>query len=160
MKMVKPSLKPSLEEAPKLELEFLSEHLKYAYLGPEKILPVIITSDLNLKQEKELLAILKKNREAIGWTMADIKEINLFIVQHRIHLEEEAKSTRDAQRRLNPAMKDIVKKKILKLLDNEITYPISDSSWVSYVQVVPKKSEVMVVQNEVNELIPTKIQMG
>ena len=57
-------------------------------------------------------------------------------------------------------MKDVVKKKILKLLDNEIIYPISNSSWVSPVQVVPKKSGISVVQNEANELIPTKTQMG
>ena len=60
--------------------------------------------------------------------MADIKGISFFIIQHRIHLKEEAKPIRDAQRRLNPVMKDVVKKKILKLLDNEIIYPISDSS--------------------------------
>ena len=56
-------------------------------------------------------------------------------------------------------MKDVVKKKILKLLDNRIIYLISDSSWVSPVQVVSKKSRVTVVQNEVNELILTKTQM-
>jgi len=30
--------------------------------------------------------VLRENREAIGWTMADIKEISPSIVQHRIHL--------------------------------------------------------------------------
>ena len=145
--MVKPSLKPSIEEAPKLELKLLLEHLKYTYLGPTKILPVIITSDLNPKQEEELLAILRDNHEAIDWTMADIKGIIPFIVQHRIHLEEEAKLIRDAQKRLNPLMKDVVKKEILKLLNNGIIYPISDSSWINSVQVVPKKSEIIVVQS-------------
>ena len=109
--MVKPSPKPSIKEASKVELKLLPDHLKYAYLDPAEILPVIITSDLNSKQEEELLAILKKNHEAIGWTMADIKGISPSIVQHRIHLEEEAKLTRNAQRRLNPTMKDVVKKK-------------------------------------------------
>ena len=81
---------------------------------------------------------MRENREAIYWTMTDIKGISPSIVQHRINLGEEVKPTRDAQRRLNPAMKDVVKKKILKLLDNRIIYPISDSSWVSLVQVVSK----------------------
>ena len=57
-------------------------------------------------------------------------------------------------------MKDVVKKEILKLLDNEIIYPISDSSWVSSVQIVPKKFGVTVIQNKANELIPTRTQMG
>ena len=60
--------------------------------------------------------------------MADVKGISPSIVQHRIHLRKEAKPIRDPQRRLNPAMKEVVKKEILKLLDNEIIYTISDSS--------------------------------
>jgi len=36
-------------------------------------------------------------------------------------------------------------------------YPISDSAWVSPVQMVPKKSGVVVIHNEKNELIPTRM---
>jgi len=52
-------------------------------------------------------------------------------------------------------MKDVVKKEVLKLLDAGMIYPISDSSWVSPVHVVPKKGGMTVVVNEKNELIPT-----
>jgi hypothetical protein len=41
------------------------------------------------------------------------------------------------QRRLNLNMKEVVKNKVIKLLDNGIIYPISDSKWVSPTQVVP-----------------------
>ena len=61
---------------------------------------------------------------------------------HYIHLDENAKSTREMQRLLNPNMKEVVRTEVLKLLDAGIIYPISDSSWVSHVQVVPKKSGV------------------
>jgi hypothetical protein len=64
------------------------------------------------------------------------------------------------QRRLNPRMKEVVKKKVLKLLDAGIIYPISDSSWVSPVHVVPKKGGMTVVANEKNELIPTRTVTG
>jgi len=50
----------------------------------------------------------------------------------------------------------MVKKEVIKLLDAGIIYPISDSSWVSPVQVVPKKGGVTIVANEKNELIPTR----
>ncbi|CAL2247858.1 unnamed protein product [Prunus armeniaca] len=79
---------------------------------------------------------------------------------HRILLEEGAKPTREAQCRLNPPMMEVVKKEIIKLLDCGVIYPISDSRWVSPVQVVPKKSGVTVVKNEENELVPTRIQTG
>ena len=51
-----------------------------------------------------------------------------------------------------PTMKEVVKNEIIKLLDSGIIYPISDSSWISPVQVVPKKSGVTVIQNDNNEL--------
>ncbi|XP_075481127.1 uncharacterized protein LOC142521837 [Primulina tabacum] len=54
----------------------------------------------------------------------------------------------DHQRRLNPAMKEVVKNEVLKLLNADVIYVISDHSWVSPVQVVPKKGgiTVMVIQ--------------
>lgn len=48
-----------------------------------------------------------------------------------------------------------MRKEVLKLLDGVIIYPISDSHWVSPVQVVPKR-RITVVPNENNELIPTR----
>ncbi|CAN6579260.1 unnamed protein product [Malus baccata var. baccata] len=57
-------------------------------------------------------------------------------------------------------MMDVVKKEIIKLLDCGVIYSISDSHWVSPVQVVPKKFGVTVVKNEDNELVPTRIQTG
>ena len=42
-------------------------------------------------------------------------------------------------RRINPALKDIVKKEFQKILNVGFIYPISDSKWVSPLVVVPKK---------------------
>ena len=48
----------------------------------------------------------------------------------------------------------------MKLLNARIIYAISDSSWVSLVQVVPRKGGITVVLNEKNELIPTRVATG
>ena len=74
---------------------------------------------------------------------------------YRILLEEDAKPTREAQRRFNPPMMEVVKKEIIKLLDVGVIYPISDSKWVTPVQVVPKKSGITVVKNKDDDLVPT-----
>jgi len=139
---------PYVEEQPNLELKPLSETLKYTYLGEDEKLAVVIASNLSKNQEESLLSVLKENKEAIGWTTADIKGISPIIVQHWIHLTENAKPRRDPQHRMNPVIKEVVRKDILKCLDNGIIYPISDSSWVSPVQVVPKKSGITVVKND------------
>ncbi|CAN6446975.1 unnamed protein product [Victoria cruziana] len=57
-------------------------------------------------------------------------------------------------------MKEVVKKEIIKWLDAGIIFPISDSEWVSPVQVVLKKAGLTVVKNEHGEDIPTKAQTG
>ena len=71
--------------------------------------------------------------------MTDIKGISPTICVHKILLEDDAKPVIEGQRRLNPNMKEVVKKEVIKLLDSGIIYPISDSPWISPVQVVPKK---------------------
>ncbi|KAL4273391.1 hypothetical protein GQ457_13G013790 [Hibiscus cannabinus] len=111
-------------------------------------------------QEEKLIATLRQHKEALGWTIADIKGINPIICMHKILLENDHKPTVDAQRHLNQAMKDVVRKEILKWLDAGIIYPISDSEWVSPVQCVPKKGGITVISNEKNELIPTRTVTG
>ncbi|KAM1000640.1 hypothetical protein ACFX2I_007252 [Malus domestica] len=154
------TLLPSVIQAPVLELKPLPDHLKYAFLGDEETLPVIVSSSLTALEEEKLIRVLKEHKTAIGWTLADIKGISPTTCMHRIFLEEGAKPTREAQRRLNPPMMEVVKKEIIKLLDCGVIYPISDSRWVSPVQVVPKKSGVTVVKNAEDELVPTRIQTG
>ncbi|KAL4282666.1 hypothetical protein GQ457_16G019630 [Hibiscus cannabinus] len=53
-------------------------------------------------------------------------------------------------------MKQIVMKEIIKWIDAGIIFPISNRTWVSMVQCVPKKGGIIVVSNENNELIPTR----
>ena len=49
---------------------------------------------------------------------------------------------------------------VIQLLQAGIIYPISDSTWVSPTQVVPKKSGVTTVHNEKGEEMPTYLTMG
>ncbi|KAK7347614.1 hypothetical protein VNO80_22150 [Phaseolus coccineus] len=53
---------------------------------------------------------------------------------------------------------DVVKKEVTKLLQAGIIYPISNSTWVSLIQVVPKKFGIIVIKNEHDELIPIRVQ--
>ncbi len=101
------------------------------------------------------MRVLRGNEGALGWKISDLKGISPAYCMHKIHMEAEYKPVVQPQRRLNPTMKEVVKKEVLKLLDAGMIYPISDSSWVSPVRVVPKKGGMTVVASEKNELIPT-----
>ncbi|CAN6567563.1 unnamed protein product [Malus baccata var. baccata] len=114
-------LLPSIVQPPTLELKPLPCHL----------------NSLTAQEEDKLIRVLKEHKSAIGWTLADIKSISPTTCMHRILLEEGAKPSREAQRRLNPPMLEVVKK-----------------------EVVPKKSGVTVVKNEEQELVPTRVVTG
>ncbi|CAN6585954.1 unnamed protein product [Malus baccata var. baccata] len=153
-------LLPSSEQAPKLELKLLPSHLKYAHLRVNETLPVIIAADLNDTEEDKLLRVLRKYQDALGWTLADIKGISPALCMHRIFMEAGTKPIVEAQRRLNPIIKEVVRVEVMKLLDAGIIYLISDSKWVSPTQMVPKKTGITVVKNDNNELVPTRMTTG
>ena len=79
---------------------------------------------------------------------------------HMILMEENYKPSIQPQCHLNPAIKEVARKEVLKLLDAGMIYPISNSNWVSPVQVVPKKGGITVVKNDNNDLIPTRTITG
>ena len=90
------------KEPQQLELKPLPTELKYAFLEENEQCPVVISSLLTTVQEHNLLLLLKKNKQALGWKIYDLKGINLSICTHHIYLEEESKAVRQPQRRLNP----------------------------------------------------------
>ena len=135
--------------------------MKYAFLGVERAQPVIIGTNLTKEKELKLLKILRKYKEAIALSVEDlIGIINPSICMHKILLEENAKTSIEHQRRLNPVMKEVVRNEVLKWLNAGFIYEISDSRWVSPIHVVPKKGGFIVIRNEENELIPTRTVTG
>ena len=143
-----------------LVLKELPSQLKYAYVESQKRKPVIISARLSDVEEQRLLEILKKHKESIAWSSEELKGISPSICMHKILLEETSRPSIEHQRRLNPVMKEVVRKEVLKLLNAGFIYAISDSPWVSPVHVVPKKGGFTVIRNEKNELIPTRTVIG
>nr|GEV65736.1 hypothetical protein [Tanacetum cinerariifolium] len=122
----------------KLELKNLPHHLEYAYLHGDKSFPIIISYELSKKEKMLLLQVLEKRKGAFAWKMSNIKGINPLYCTHKILMEDDYKPVIQPQRRQNPNVQDVVNE-IVKLLDSRLIYPISDSSWVSPIHVVPKK---------------------
>ena len=143
-----------------LILKEMPSHLKYAFLEPEGAKPVIISAALNKNEEQQLLGILRKYKEAIAWSIKGLKGISPFIFMHKILLNDDAKTSVEHQRRLNPVMKDLLRKEVLKWINAGFIYAISDNPRVSPVHVVPKKGGFTVIRNEMNELIPTRTITG
>ena len=134
--------------------------MEYGFLDDGQQKQVIIAANL-AKYEKEcLVGVLRKRQGVIAWKITDTKGISPAYCSHKINLEEGSKAVVQRQRRLNPNMQEAVKKEVVKLIDARIIYSISNSPWVSPVQVVLKKGGMTVVANENNELIPTRTLTG
>src|SRR5215469_15545632 len=93
-----------------VEFKPLPSNLRYVFLDSNSTYPVIINAELSVEQESKLLDVLRSHKNALGYTLDDLKGINPSICMHRILLEDESKSNIEAQGRLNPKMAEVVKK--------------------------------------------------
>ena len=72
-----------------------------------------------------MVEILRKPKEAISWSVEDLKGINPSICMHKIFMEENARTSIEHQRRLNPVRKEVVKNEVLKWFNVGFIYAIS-----------------------------------
>nr|GEY63873.1 reverse transcriptase domain-containing protein [Tanacetum cinerariifolium] len=130
------------------------------YEGDIILLEAFLNDDPSLPPPNQGNYLPELHKRAIAWKLSDIKGINLEFCTHKILMKEDFEPVVQHQRRVNPKIYDVIKQEVLKLLDAELIYPISDSPWVSPVQCVPKKGGFTVVENEENELISTRLVTG
>ena len=107
-----------------LVLKELPKHLNDAFLREKWSKPMILTTDLTVEKEQKVVEIMRKHQEAIAWSVENLKGINPSICMHKILMEENAKTSIEHQRRLNPIMKEVVKKEVLKWLNAGFIYAI------------------------------------
>nr|GEY01464.1 reverse transcriptase domain-containing protein [Tanacetum cinerariifolium] len=126
------TVKYSIDEPPEVELKDLPPHLEYTFLEGDNKLPVIIAKELGDEEKSALIKVLKSHKRAITWKLSDIQGINLEFYTHKILMEEDYKPAVQHQRQVNPKIHDVIK----------------------------KEGGFTVVENEENELIPTRLVTG
>nr|GEZ22937.1 hypothetical protein [Tanacetum cinerariifolium] len=98
----------------------------------EKLLneePFIIAKNLKVDEREALLNVLKSHKRAIAWKISYIKGIDPRFCTHKILIEDDYKPAVQSQRRVNHKIHDVIKKEVIKLLDADMIYPISNSPW-------------------------------
>nr|GEY84461.1 reverse transcriptase domain-containing protein [Tanacetum cinerariifolium] len=158
LKVIKPkNNKTSDDEPPEVKLKELPPHLEYAFLGENNKWPVIISRDLSVNEKSALIEVLKSRKKAIAWKLTDIRGIDPEFCSHKILFEDDYSPKVQNQRRVNPKIHDVIKKKVEKLLDAGLIYLVSDNPWVSPVHCVPKKGGMTMITNDENKLVPTRL---
>nr|GFB23839.1 reverse transcriptase domain-containing protein [Tanacetum cinerariifolium] len=135
-----------------------SPKIKPFYYDPERdilLLKAILNSEAlpPLPNHEQYMPSFKKEPK-----VCEAKTVKSSVDEPpEILMEEDYKPVVQHQRRVNTKIHDVIKKEVEKLLDAGLIYPIFDSPWVSPVHCLPKKGGFTVVENEENELIPTRL---
>jgi len=81
----------------------------------QKLLLSLVTSFPH-DETHRLVTVLERHRSAIGYSLHDLKGISAAICTHSIPTDPDIPPSREHQRRLNNAMREVVKKEVLKLI--------------------------------------------
>jgi hypothetical protein len=118
-------IKPKEPQVPEVDLKPLPKVLKYEFLGPDKTYSVITIDELSPEENGKLLNLLKKHRKVIGYSINDLKGLTPAFCTHCIPMEDQCKTIVDHQRRLTHAMREVVKKEVIKLLESSNRFRIA-----------------------------------
>ena len=75
-----------------------------------------INAGLSENQQAQLLKVLKKQVGEFAWEYIDMKGIHPYTCIHHIYMDPNISPVRQPQRRMNPALKEVVKDELQKLL--------------------------------------------
>jgi len=74
-------------------LKQLPANLKYAFLGKDITLPIIISADLTKLEEEKMLRVVREHKKVIAWSIYDIKGISLSFCMLKILMEDNYKTS-------------------------------------------------------------------
>ena len=86
------------------------------------------------------ISVLKKHKIAFAWDYSDMKGLHPKLCTHHIYTKDDCRPIRKPHRRMNPALREVVKEELQKLLAANFIYPISNNKWASPLVIVPKKN--------------------
>ncbi|GJT13857.1 hypothetical protein Tco_0860899 [Tanacetum coccineum] len=116
----------SVDEPTEVELKELPPHLEYAFLEGDNKLPVIIAKELDVEEKSALIKVLKSHKRALAWNVSDIR----VSTRERILTPQDSYGRRLMHQRptskkvKNPKIHDVLKKRLKKLLEAGLIYPI------------------------------------
>nr|GFA67932.1 reverse transcriptase domain-containing protein [Tanacetum cinerariifolium] len=117
--------KSSIDEPPKVELKYLSPHLKYAVLEGDDKLPVIITKDLSVEEKTALITVLKSHKT--------------FAYRHMPFVLCNAPGT--FQRCMMAIFHDMIKKTMEVFMDDFLVFGNSFQTCLSHLERMLKRCE-------------------
>lgn len=94
----------------------------------------------SLKVKENMIALLRKYKNVFAWSYDDLKAYREDLFQHEIPLKPDVEPFRQRQQPVNPTLAPKMQEELMKLSDGGIIKPIRNSTWVSNLVPVRKRS--------------------
>ena len=101
---------------------------------------VIISLNLNPKEESALIKVLKEYKDTFAWTYKDMPGLDPTLVEHRLLIKPGAKTVKQKLRRLHPKTALQVKEKVDKLHKAKFIKVVLYPQWVANIVSIIKKN--------------------
>lgn len=122
----------------KASLKIKEDHYEGVEILKDKLLK--LGKVCTLEERHAFILLFQEFSDIFTWEYSNLKGFDPSITQHTIELEPNAKPVRKKQRPLNPNLEPLMIKRLNKLIEIGIIYPIKHTSWVSNLVPVRKKS--------------------
>ncbi|XP_052730552.1 uncharacterized protein LOC108324378 [Vigna angularis] len=107
-------------------------------IGREPAQTTLIARELNPEVEKELRALLWKNRDLFAWTAADMPGIHPAVMCHKLSLFQNARPVAQKKRRMGEEKRQAVEEEVGKLKKAGFVREVTYTTWLANVVMVKK----------------------
>lgn len=99
-----------------------------------------ISAELDLQEQRTLLALLRKNHTNFAWNAQQMPGVDPEVACHKLAVDPSAKPIKQRLRKMNPRITPQIEEEVQKLLDAGFIRPSLYPKWVSNIVAVPKRN--------------------
>jgi hypothetical protein len=121
-----------------IEPEYKTKRVPLDPRVPDKA--VMISQDLTLDEETELLSFLDKNNDVFTWRTSDPTGVSRDIIEHKLHVNPSVKPRKQRLRKMSDEEVVVAKAEVQRLLDGGFIREVHYPSWLVNIVMVKKKN--------------------
>jgi hypothetical protein len=101
---------------------------------------VVISEDLTLRDEKQLISCLSRNKDVFAWSALDLIGVSRTIIEHSLGIDPSVRPKKQRLRKMSDEKTEATKAEVHRLLEAIFIEPIAYPMWLANVVMIQKKS--------------------
>jgi hypothetical protein len=102
---------------------------------------MMISQDLSLSEEMELLLFLDKNSDVFAWQSSNLTGVSRCIIEHRVQVNPSVKPKKQKLHKMSVEKVDAAKSEVQRWLDAGFILEMQYLSWLVNVVMIKKKND-------------------